>query len=72
LEIFGTDPALVRQHEHLASAIDGDWEKERFEVGRQAHWKPGLASQIQGWFHVIYRLGFAGALRCRKKILPAG
>jgi glycosyl transferase, family 25 len=69
LEIFGTDPALARPHEHLASAIDGDCKKERFEgwrrrnPGQQAQWKPGLASQIRGWFHVMHRLGFARALQ---------
>jgi len=71
LEMFGIFPALVHPHEHLASTIDADWKTRRSKANRlratsrqQALWKPGLASQIRGWFYVLTRLGIAGALHC--------
>jgi glycosyl transferase family 25 len=71
LEVFGIFPALVRPHEHLASTIDADWKTHPSKTNRrratsrqQALWKPGLASQIQGWLYVLTRLGITGALHC--------
>jgi len=71
LEMFGISPALVRPHEHLASTIDADWKTHPSKANRrratsrqQALWKPGLASQIQGWLYVLTRLGITGTLHC--------